>query len=138
MGPQGPPHTYQLMGLLGNLACSLEQTCFAVHLFPLFLSLEEYVIQSNAGLLQPYQYSFFGLCRYAVLLALRRILALLVLRSLFFFFGNGCVVRNSCTFVLRCTSQCSFTLSIYQPIPGSIITTLELTKTRVTRWALGW
>ena len=36
-------HIYQLMGLPGNLACSLEQACFAVHLFRLFLGLEKYV-----------------------------------------------------------------------------------------------
>jgi len=36
-------------------------------------------IQGNARPLQPHQYSFFGMCRYVVLLALRWILALPVL-----------------------------------------------------------
>jgi len=42
---QGLLLTYQLIGLISNLTYSLrlEQTCFAIHLFILFLGLEEYI-----------------------------------------------------------------------------------------------
>jgi len=61
-------------------------------------------IQGNARPLQPYQYSFLGLCWYVVLLALHWILALPMFGS-FFFLTMVASYENSCTFVLRCTEQ---------------------------------
>ena len=91
--------------------------------FHYFSTQKSIFIQCNAGPLQPYQYPFFGLCLFVVL-ALHWIFALLVLGSFFFFLATVALYNSSYTFVLRCTSPYSLTLSIYQPIPppGSIIT----------------
>jgi len=43
-------HIHQLIGLPGNLTFSLEQTCFAAHLFLPFLGLEEYSYKVMQGL----------------------------------------------------------------------------------------